>query len=223
MANQTLMTPQLVLQYSSAKKLSADHCSFNQIHEIEFMQARRCIGYDLWTSMLAIKKDYSEEPTWVEGASVPAGEFRLHKGIAYKAIQATTNQPPYAGDWEIAPIFDEDEDCGPVYETFFCNHLAPYLAHTILFRRMPFMDQVEFKDKRVSRADDQNFRRAVQQVANQRATAWANLLYYMRLEAQVALQSTCFAGWRGVDDDDCQNDNHLCKPRNMRVGGYEFG
>lgn len=223
MANRTLMTHQLVVQYSAAKKLSADQCSMHDLYSIEYAQARKVFGFDLWTSMLAAKADYSGEATWMEGATVPQGQIRNFKGIAYKSLASTTNQPPYAGEWEVAPIFDEANECSETYEELFCNFLAPYLAHTILFKRLPFMDQVEFKDKRIERADDQAFRRAQIMIGNQRATAWSNLKYYMRLDAQKAKFTGCLSGWRGADDDDCKTNDVLMKSRHMRTGLYGFG
>jgi len=223
MAQKTLMTPQSVTRHSPVKKLSIEQCSFSDIHSIEYMQARHYIGFDLWTSMLAAMADYSAVAEWTPGTT-PMDELRKFNGVVYKALQETEEQPPALLHWIEAPIFDEAGACATDYENFFCDHLAPYLANTILFYRIPYMDAVEYKDKKVKRSDGDGIKRIYDAVSRDRAMIWGNILHFMRQDAQIQKQASggCFEGWIGATDETCKIKK-TPGTRQMRTGTYDFG
>lgn len=218
------MSPALVERHSAVKKLSIEACSFNDIHGIEYSQARQCIGFDLWTSMLAAMADYSTVEEYESETNYLEDDVVSYNGLFYIALQDTSTQPPFLGHWDLAPVFDQADACGPKYEEFFCDHLVTYLANTILFKRLAFMDVVEYKDKKVERTDVDGIQRVYNAVSRDRANAWGNILYYMSLDENKALQveGGCFNGWIGVKDEDC-SWVAIKKPKSMRTGIYRFG
>lgn len=225
MANRTLMNPLLVVAHSGVKKLSIEQCSFQDIYTIEYQQARSCIGFDLWASMVAALVDYDSDETiteWEqEDAPYSNGEIVYHEGIYYVSLQdANEAQPGATAWWAPAPMFEGS--CAEKYDELFCNHLAPYLANTILFKRLPYMDHVEYKDKKVLKSEPHEIQRVFNAVGNERAATWGNLVYYMATEDSRQLYDTCFAGWVGAQDEDCKVNN-IKAPKTLRVGIYRFG
>jgi len=217
------MTPKLIVQHSSVKKLSIEDCSFHDIYGIEYAQARACLGFDLWTSMIALLADYTDEPEYDPESTYDQDEIVFYDGIYYISLQDANNaQPPQLEYWEAAPIFDTSATCGQEYQDLFCPILATYLANTMLWKRLPFMDVVEYKDKKVEKTDANGIQTIYMAVARDRAQAWTNLVHYMGTDTSKALYDTCFSGWKGAKDDDC-NLNLICSPRKMRVGLYDFG
>jgi len=220
------MTTELVVRHSGVKKLTIEQCSFHDIHSIEYKQARQCIGFDLWTSMLAAMADYSGAVTWATGTSYPSDTVVNYKGLFYLAIEDTPQNaaPPNPAYWELAPVFDAENSCAEKYEEFFCDFLCPYLANTILLRRLPYMDEVEYMDRKVKKSDPDSFRILVGSVSTSRAEAWGNILYYMGLGANKDLQveGGCFHGWIGVQDDDCQYKS-IKSPKHLKYGVHRFG
>jgi len=226
MAKTTLMNPLLVVAHSGVKKLSIEQCSFHDIYSIEYQQARDCIGIELWQSMITALANYENDPTiteWDPETTYTEDEIAYHEGIYYISLQDDNDAQPGANAfWDPAPIFDTTNSCAAHYEELFCNHMAPYLAHTILFKRLPFMDAVEYKDKKVARTEFEEMQRIYNAVSRDRATAWGNLIYYMSTEASQAIYNTCFSGWIGAKDDDC-GKTKIKPPKQLRVGNYKFG
>ena len=138
MVSQTLMSPTEVIKYSGVK-LPFNPCSFSELYQIEYHQARTCLGIELWEAMIAALADYSSVTEWIQGTTYNQDDLVSFRGLVYIATAVTTdNMPTVAADWDLAPKFAAG-DCQDSYNTLYCSFLAPYLAKTVLHQRLPYI------------------------------------------------------------------------------------
>lgn len=223
---QTLMTPLDVIEYSGVKKLGFGFCTFRQLFQIEYEQARNCIGFDLYQSMLDALADYSEVVEYQAGSYTQDSVVGF-KGLVYKAKVNTSNMPTVATDWELAPKFEGD--CAEIYDYLFCNFLAPYLAHKVLSRRLPYLRNVisdtgvlEYAGDAYDTTNEEQFKSLQHAINRDAAQSWANLQHYMLQDTQKALSETCLKGWLDYETNSCENEAG-CTPKSNRTGIYRFG
>lgn len=224
---QTLMSPSEVVDYSGIKKLNNNLCDFKHIYQVEYEQARKCIGVKLWKAMIAALVDYSATPAWASGTTYNLDDLVKFKGLIYKATTTTETQPPTIPDWELAPKFEGS--CAATYETIFCDFLAPFLAHKILARRIPYirtmitsMGTIEYNGQDFETTDQKDYTSLVNAINKDAGIAWGNLMHYMDEEDQKALKDSCLDGWPPYETEDCSNGSQ-CNTRHHRTGVYRFG
>lgn len=224
------MTPNEVIKYSGVK-LPFNPCSFQELHAIEYHQARTCLGFDLWEAMVAAVADYSATADWVSGTTYNQADLVKFQGYVYIATAVTTTEmPTVKADWSLAPKFDSGNACATKYDDFFCNFLAPYLAKKILHQRLPYvktrimdMGILEYADNRYETAEEDSVTRLQNAIGRDAAMAWGNLQHYMDQDAQK--DDTCLAGYLEyqTSDDECSTQPGGCRPKRSRVGIYRFG
>lgn len=221
----TLMTPNEVIKFSGVA-LPFNPCSFQELYTIEFDQARRCIGMDLWNAMVAAKADYSASPAYASGTTYNLNDTVKFQGLVYQVIVAsTTALPTVVTDWSLAPKFTGD--CAATYEDFFCLFLAPYLAKKILHIRLPYirtkitdLGTLNYGDSRQETADKKDFVSLQNAIGRDQGIAWRNLQFWMNEDAQK--ENECLAGYLEYQKEDCDATN-TCKEKQHRVGIYRFG
>lgn len=228
MQSQTLMTPSEVAKFSGVK-LPFNPCSFDQLHQIEYYQARTCLGFDLWEDMVAALADYSATQEWDKDSTYNTDDLVKFRGLVYVCLAAdVTSMPTVATDWSLAPKFAAGE-CQETYDKFFCLFLAPYLAKRILHERLPFIKTriqdigvVEYGDARYDTAEEDSVARLQHAINRDAAIAWGNLQHYMEQTEQK--DNSCLSGYIAYQkDDDCGTSKKGCNPNRIRTGIYRFG
>lgn len=223
----TLLVPKDVVQFTGVN-VNITTCTFRELYNIEFYEARKCIGYDFWLAMVAALADYSADAEYVAGNSYLTGDIVKYQGVYKIALQDTIAVPTLSTDWEDAPRFAGA--CATAYDGLFCDFLGPYLAHKVLADRLPYIwtqirdtGVLTFNGQQFETADSSGLTRLQTAVHKDAAVALGNLKYYMALDASEA--NTCFAEWPEYDDDSCGCNSSTCNTCNpkRRVGGYSFG
>lgn len=227
----TLLTPKDIIQYTGVN-INITPCTFRELYNIEFYEARKCIGYDFWQALVTALADYSAEPEYVSGTSYNEGDIVGYNGVYKIALQATSAVPTVSTDWGNAPRFTGE--CADSYDTLFCDFIGPYLAHKALADRLPYIwtqirdtGVVNFNGQQFETTDDKGYTRMQTAVHKDAAVILGNLKYYMALDASE--ENPCFAEWPGYESTDgdyacgCNRAScNTCNPK-RRVGGYSFG
>lgn len=226
----TLLTPKDVIQFTGVN-INVTPCTFRELYNIEFYEARKCIGYTFWQAMVAALADYSAEPEYEAGTTYNEDDVVKYQGVYKIALQSTSAVPTVSTDWANAPRFTGS--CAESYDDLFCTFLAPYLAHKVLAARLPYIwtqirdtGVVTFNGASFETADDKELTRLQNAIYRDAAVALGNMKYYMALDASEA--NTCFAEWPGYEnstDNTCGCGSSACVTCNpkRRVGGYSFG
>lgn len=222
----TLLSPNDVRTFSSIRKLNFAPCDFEQIYQEELTLARKCFGLELWEAMIAAKVDYSAILEYIPGSSNAADVVVLYNGIYRKAKVLTTKDPSFESDWDNAPVFEGG--CADAYDEFYCKYLGPFIANTILVSRLPFIRSqitqagvINQRSDKYNRSSDREFDTVIAATQAAANLAWDNLEWYMKQDAQVALNDTCFKGWPPYEDD--ANCNTTKSGTRKRTGLYDFG
>lgn len=224
----TLLTPKDVIQFTGVN-INVTPCTFRELYNIEMYEARKCIGYDFWLVMVAALADYSDKPEYTSGTTYSEGDVVKYQGVYKIALQDTDKVPTVSTDWENAPRFSGD--CAESYDGLFCDFLAPYLAHKVLAKRLPYIwtqirdtGVVTFNGQTFETADSNELTRLQNAIYSDASMILGNLKYYMGLDAQE--ENTCFAEWPGYEDNTgCGCNRRSCARCNPKqtVGGYSFG
>jgi len=222
----SLMTPMLVIEYTNVKKVGFSPCTFSQLHQIEYSEARTCLGFALWEEMVGSMADYSNVQSYQAGA-YSTGALVEYKGVIYRARVDTSNMPTLLQDWEIAPIFTGD--CTGSYDALFCSFLAPYLAHRILARRLPYLRNVikdhgvlEYSGENYDTTDEAQWKSLQHAINRDAAECWNNLLHHMSRKTQSDLADTCYKGWIPYEKiNDCDATGN-CSDDRIRTGRWKF-
>lgn len=224
MSNKTLLSPSDVPRYTGMK-LDSSPCTFRELYNIEYYEARKCLGMDFWNALIAALADYSAEPEYTAGTTYAIGDIVSFSGVYKIALVATSNVPSVAADWDNAPKFTGT--CATLYDNLFCNFLAPYLAAKVLAVRLPYIwtqisdkGVVVFNGGQFETADDNGYTRLITAIHRDANFIWGNLCDYM----QDNETETCFALWPQFEQTSCGCGKQTCKTCNpSKVGRYEFG
>jgi len=218
------MTTSEVVRFSGVK-LNTPPCSFEELFTIEYHEGRLVLGEALWESMREAVADYSSESSWAEG-TYNQGDIVLHRWTYYQATTTTTAQPPKAPDWEVAPKFEGS--CQAVYDDFFCQFWAPYLAKRILTIRLPYirtqidgLGVLEYSGGAYDTSNPADYDALKSAVSRDAAMALGNLKFFMSKEAQT--DEDCLAGYLGYQTDECDDGTKKPKTRRSQTGIYRFG
>jgi len=206
-------------------KLNSNPCSFRDLFQIEFREARNCLGVDFWNDIKAALADHSAEPAYESGTTYNAGDIVKFEGIYYEATTTTTAIPTVASDWEEAPKFTGA--CAEKYDDFYCDFLGPYLAFTVLSVRLPYLRNVatdigviQYEGNRYEPAEMKEYRSLQHAIDRDREIAWKNMVYELEENQK---EETCFANYKGfLEDEECKEDDE-CSPTRNRSGVYRFG
>ena len=182
----TLSTPNDVITFSGADKRISP-CTFDQLYQIERREARKCLGLKFWTKMISALADYSDAKEYVSGEEYEEGDVVVYKkGIYRIAIKDTTLDPVNSSDWEDAPKFDASSECGVFYEDLYNTFLGPYLGHTVLSQRLPYVwtkilsvGVVEYNGESFDSASDKAYDRLLGAIHRDKNNAWGNLDDYL--------------------------------------------
>ncbi len=222
----TLMTPSLVIEYANIKRLGFSPCTFAQLHQIEYSEARTCFGFPLWESMLAALVDYSEVLPYTSG-NYAIGTLKSYNGVVYRSKLQTTAMPTVVTDWEIAPLFTGD--CATSYNSLFCNFIAPYFAHRVLARRLPYIRNLikdngvlEYGGENYDTTQEAQFKSLQNAINRDAAECWNNLVHHMSRTAQRDFSTTCYKGWIDYDEKECGETGN-CGDNRIRTGLWKFG
>ena len=228
----TLCRPSDVIQYSPVK-LTFNPCEFRELYNIEQEQRRKCLG-GLYNDMVAALADYSTAVNYVSGTTYNEGDvvaFTTNlQRLYYVALVTTTALPTVATDWELAPRFTGN--CAETFEGVFCDYIGPYLAHTVVGNRMPYIytkltdvGVTQYQDANHAWADDKQYTRLQNAVFRDRDTVWKNFEEWMGEDAQK--ENDCLKNWKGYETKcgckcggvGCKN----CRAGKLKVGRYDVG
>lgn len=120
---QTLLREREAIILSRIPKHDFPPADIADIFNIEMAERRNCLGEDFYDALLADLVDYSAVESFVKGTAYTTGQVVEYKGIYYKAVSNTSNEPTVATDWDYAPKFTT-----AIYEEFWCKFLGRYLA-----------------------------------------------------------------------------------------------
>jgi len=181
----TLLQPSDIALYTGVD-VTISTCNFREIWNIEYREARKCIGFDLWEAMIAAKADYSAATSYVVG-SYSEGDVVEFQGVYKRAKTDTSNPPTVKTDWENAPRFDEENTCASLYETIFCDFLGPYLANKVLGNKLPYIWRkisdkgiVVYNGNEFKASDKEDFDRLISAIYRDANIIWDNLKYFMQ-------------------------------------------
>lgn len=224
----TLLNPNDVARYTPVK-LGFNPCTFRELYAIEYSEAVRCLGTDLWAAMTAALVDYSDATGYETGPTYGIGAVVIWRGGYRIATAETTQSPDFSGAWEDAPRFSDS-----TYEDLFCSFLAPYLSYVVLSQRLPYIltqitDQgMNYGGRQYNTQDKERIESLERAIYRDRERALQVLDNFM--SADEAKDNAAFAGWKGyeVDDTDpCDCDKNTCnecsKRRPRHVGRYRIG
>lgn len=218
----TIINPTEVIYFSNVR-LNFNPCTFREVFQIEYQEARTCLGIDFYNDLIAALADYSAAPAYEAGTSYLAGEVVRFKGIYYQALVDTSELPTVATEWEPAPKFTGA--CADQYNDFFCDFLAPYLAFTILAIRIPYVRTqatdlgiIEFSGMQYEPAEADQYQRLLHAIDRDRAMAWNNLVFHLEQDLS---EDPCFANYKGFEENECDKGN--CSRNINRAGLYRFG
>lgn len=226
----TLLTPKDVIQYTGVN-VNVTPCTFRELYNIELYEARKCIGYDFWMTMIAALADYSDKPDYVAGTTYSEDDIVKYQGVYKIALGSTTAVPTVSTDWDNAPLFTGS--CATSYDDLFCKFIGPYLAHKALAKRLPYIwtqirdtGVVEFNGQTFQTADTGDMTRLQNAIYSDASMILGNLRFYMALDEAEA--NTCYTAWPGYENADtgtCGCNRSTCRTCNPKrhVGGYSFG
>jgi len=230
MATATICKPSDVIQFAPVK-LDFNPCTFRELYNIEIEQARKCFG-GLYDDMLAALADYSAAPAYVAGTSYNAGNIvsftANSQRLYYEALVNTSAIPTLATDWKEAPRFTGG--CAESFDDLFCMYYGPYMAHTVLAMRMPYIYTrisdagiVRYQDNNNTEADDKAYSRLQNAVFRDRDSIFKNFEAYMALDAQK--ENLCFENYKGyvATSCGCGGTCNKCRAGKLKVGLYDFG
>lgn len=227
------MTPHEVAQYT-AIALPFNVCSFRQLLNIEYRQALELLGLELYDRMLAAKADYSTVEEWDRGGIYAEEELALWNGLYWVSLVSDNEtEPGTSPQWEVAPKFDQGTECGAVYETVWCRHLAPYLASLILSQRLPFIG-TKIMDVGVVKYNGADYATVTREEIVSLGTAiWRdveltkdNLLRWIMAQDNIPcfgvfdIETGCFGNWEKREQQRQQNTLGAAR---RTPGGYDFG
>ena len=117
-------------------KLPFNPCDFRGAFNIELREFRKCLGVDFRDDLIAQLADYSAVDEYdPDDAPYALDALVKFEGTYYKSLTAgNTDLPSVKTKWSKAPKFSEAK-----YEELYCYFLGPYLAASILARRIPFI------------------------------------------------------------------------------------
>jgi len=226
------MTVSDVVQFGDVK-VPFSFCSIGEVFQIEYREARTCIGMDLYDAMVAAKADYSDVEEYVAGTYL-AGEVVLFEGKYYEALTETIREPTVVSDWKVADHFTGP--CAEAYEVFYCRFLAPYLAKVVLSEKLPYIvtqisdGGITYRGRKYNQEDAAGIKRLEWAIVRDQENAWANASYYLAKREERFEEGDCFEGWKPTvekKENECGkcggNDCSECRIERRSVGGYEFG
>jgi len=204
-------------------------CTFREIYNVEFYEARNRLGYDFWQAMITALADYSAEPEYVAGTSYTADDIVKYQGVYKIALVDTDAVPSVSTDWGNAPRFTGS--CADTYESLFCDFLAPYLANKVLADRLPYIwtqirdtGVVQINGQQLDSVSSDDYTRLQRAIHSNANRAWGNLKWFMAQDTSE--ENACFAEWPGYETQGCgcgESSCRVCNTDRKRVGGYSFG
>lgn len=183
MNKETLLTPEDVRELSGFDP-NVEICQVSEIYNIEYRNARGCLGYDLWVRMIEAKADYSSAEEYEADTTYNANDVVIFRGVYRMANKTTNNVPTLADDWDLAPKFDGDGK--ELFEEIYSQFVGPYLALTILAFRLPFVwtriestGVVMYNGAEMKSADSDGYDRLLGAIHRDRNDVLANLNFYV--------------------------------------------
>lgn len=152
-AQDTLITPQEVVQYGPGDKHESGitDCSFIVMKEEKLF--RECLGWDFYLALIADRIVYDTYTSFVYGTNYSVGDIILENGILYECIQATTGTQTLENVlyWKVAPKFVNTD-----YEFLWRRYLRTLLAFTISHTSLVYK-AVNLTDQGLVRKKGENF------------------------------------------------------------------
>lgn len=195
----TLLAPSEIKDFCGVD-LRINPCSFRDIYNIEYAEARQRLGIDFYEDLINALADYSAKPEYLAATTYAIDDVVKYQGTYYKALVENTGiTPTVAGRWDVADKFTGA--CAAVYNELWCNYLAPYLANLVLAQRLPYI-WTQIKDIGVTEnegnVDGGKYDRLQAAINRDKERAWNNLSYYLALEENAS--SACFENFRSCND-----------------------
>lgn len=195
----TLLAPSEIKDFCGID-LRINPCSFRDIYNIEYAEARQRLGLEFYNDLVGALVDYSSTLDYNAGTTYAIGDVAKYQGGYYKALEQVTGiLPSVLGKWTAAPKFGGS--CADAYNDLWCNYLAPYLANLVLAQRLPYI-WTQIKDIGVTEnegnVDGGKYDRLQAAINRDKERAWNNLSYYLALEENAS--SACFENFRSCND-----------------------
>lgn len=240
MAMKILSTSNDVIRFSGFTE-KVNLCNFQQLHQIEYKEARRCLGRDFWRSMVNAQYDDEGTVKYVAGQTYEVGDRVVWtNNVIRQAKVQTTDTPDLATAWINGPKFQGD--CAEFYEEFYETFLGPYFGHTVAANRLPYiwvtvsnMGVVKYNGNDFETVSDKAYDRLLGAIHRDRNNAKSNMDDYLREtyddglindEDQV-IENNCLKGWVGLESSlTCGCNKKSCKScgNGRQVSGrYNFG
>lgn len=215
----TLLAPSEIKDYTGVD-LRINPCSFRDIYNIEYAEARQRLGLEFYSDLINALIDYSATLDYNAGTTYVINDVVKYQGSYYAAREEVTGiAPTVAAKWSAAPKFGGD--CAEAYNDLWCNYLAPYLSNLVLAQRLPYIWH-QIKDIGVveneSNIDGNKYDRLQAAINRDRERAWNNLSYYLALEENAS--NTCFENFKTNCIDGQATPISTSK---YRPGQYRFG
>lgn len=225
-----LLTKADIVKYTPVA-LPFNPCTLREAYLIEYTEAHKCIGEDLWLAMLEALADYSTAQQYSSGTTYQVDDVVAYKGVYKVAIVETNQLPDFADHWGNAPKFTGDD--ANDFDELYCFFLGPYLAHVILSERLPYIitqlsDQgLTYGGRKYNAQDKARIESLERAIYRDREKNYQALRHYLSQPANVAKEA--FAGWiknKQFEDLACDCNKTNCNECNARrpktVGRYRI-
>lgn len=238
----TLTTPNDVVTLSGFAP-GVPVCELQELYNIEFKEARRCLGFDLWSRMVDALASYDDAPEYTSGTTYAIGDVVKWRGEFSMATVETTAAPDIRSDWGPVPKFTGD--AAAFYDTLYCSFMGPYLSLTVIGERLPFIwskvqsvGVVQYDGGEFKTVDTKAYDRLLSAIHRNRNNVFANMVYYIErvvdgkeLESATSDQALLWLdGWPDLPDETtaagCTCNGSGCKTckRGRKVSQrYRFG
>lgn len=194
MQQRTLLTQAEATKYSELGS-TFPTCNLSDILQSEESEFLQCLGWDLYELMFAQLADYSAVVPWVAGSYLE-GNLVSHRGTIWKAKQTTATEPLAENAfWGVAPKFNDDTECGTLYNVLWCNYMARYLSLKVAIMTIGRVavkatgnGVVRFSDNSAIPADSKEIAFLLNSVTAQAAQTFANMASWIERQNN----TTCF-------------------------------
>lgn len=218
-------------------------CKLQELYNIEYKEFRRCLGFDLWRSMLAALAWYPDAVKFEQGVEYEIDDVVVFRGILSAAVRTTTDTPDNRKDWRSVDKFTGD--AADLYDDLYCKFIGPYLALTVVARRLPFVwtqiqpgGVLQYDGGEFATADPESYDRLLSAIHSNRNDVFSNLEHHVdRLidgdeEPEFLASDVCqyLKGWPGLPDETdpivcgCNRSGcNTCKRGRKVTQRYRFG
>lgn len=222
--SKTIITPSEVAELSGVK-LPFNPCDFRTAYFIEYYEFRTCLGLDFLTDLDADLVDYSAVLDWDKDSTYNTGDLVKFKGVYYiSLIDSNGDVPTLKTSWECAPKFTNTK-----YEDLYCYHLGPYLAKSILARRLPFIISqineegvLQYAGNEYKTSNEDGIERLRKAIYSDRAIIFSNMDHYLTTGDNKT--DTIFSNYLNNKDNNCEDETgNECRKNKHKIGGYRIG